>query len=234
MVLKAFNMLTLTATWLQHYGDKMLPMTKAIARMTDKDVGWPLPDTTDKEMIATLLETLPRIRAAFSPTQAALRTKNLEFIEDQLSPVITSSSIGLGSQATTLSLLNKKQDLFRSRADTFSSHDQTTTINSNYTTASANSSPFISVHSQNKLASDQKAEYKLLQDFAQQLMGNTEDMIALQITRLEWDIFAEMTPRHLIRHILAPRDPKHPRAALRDPSSPIACSTNFLNHLAGW
>ncbi|CAH7686818.1 hypothetical protein PPACK8108_LOCUS21518 [Phakopsora pachyrhizi] len=61
--------------------------------MTDKDVGWPLPDTTDKEMIATLLETLPRIRAAFSPTQAALRTKNLEFIEDQLSPVMTSSSI---------------------------------------------------------------------------------------------------------------------------------------------
>ncbi|KAI8461988.1 hypothetical protein BY996DRAFT_8473533 [Phakopsora pachyrhizi] len=78
MVLKAFNMLTLTATWLQHYGDKILPMTKAIARMTDKDVGWALPDTTDKEMIERLLETLPRLRAAYSPTKAAQRTKNLE------------------------------------------------------------------------------------------------------------------------------------------------------------
>ncbi|KAI8461480.1 ras guanine nucleotide exchange factor domain-containing protein [Phakopsora pachyrhizi] len=153
---------------------------------------------------------------------------------------------------------------FRSRADTFSSHDQTTTINSNYTPASANSSPVISVYAQNKLASgdgpgsgttksfslglslshkgtrvsslntDQKAKHKLLQDFAQQLMGNTEDMIALQITRLEWDIFAEMKPRHLIRYILAPRDPKNPRVALRDPNSPIARSTNFLNHLAVW
>ncbi|CAH7674344.1 ras guanine nucleotide exchange factor domain-containing protein [Phakopsora pachyrhizi] len=140
----------------------------------------------------------------------------------------------------------------------------TTTINSDYTPASANSSPVISVHAQNKLASgdgpgsgttesfslglslshkgtrvsslntDQKAEYKLLQDFAQQLMGNTEDMIALQITRLEWDIFAEMKPRHLIRYVLAPRDPKNPRVALRDPNSPIARSTDFLNHLAVW
>ncbi|CAH7685041.1 hypothetical protein PPACK8108_LOCUS19511 [Phakopsora pachyrhizi] len=184
-------------------------MTKAIARMTDEDVGWALLDTTDKEMIKRLLETLPRLRAAFSPTQAAQRTKNLEFIEDQLSPVMTSSSIGLGSQATALSLFNKKQVLFRSRTDTFYSHDQTTTINSDYTPASANSSTNISVHSKNKLASgdgpgsgttksfslglslshkgtcvsspntDQKAEYKLLQDFSQQLMGNTEDMIAL-------------------------------------------------------
>ncbi|KAI8453165.1 hypothetical protein BY996DRAFT_6490983 [Phakopsora pachyrhizi] len=212
--------------------DKMLTMTKAIARMTDKDVGWPLPDTTDKEMIATLLETLPRIRAAFSPTQAALRTKNLEFIEDQLSPVMTSSEesskleitedllrmfwisshfnhsssedqfiwhsgfppkinlIDPSSMQGSLNYGESIQDkwflvrcffqissqfdckicvsnsngkfklieaaevlLFRSRADTFSSHDQTTTINSNYTAASANSSPVISVHSQNKLAS---------------------------------------------------------------------------------
>ncbi|EGG12505.1 uncharacterized protein MELLADRAFT_101565 [Melampsora larici-populina 98AG31] len=81
---------------------------------------------------------------------------------------------------------------------------------------------------------DSKAENKSLLDCSNQILSLSDEALALQITRLEWDIFAEMKPRHLIRYVLAPRDPKNPRVALRDPYSPIARSTDYLNHLAAW
>ncbi|KAH9825268.1 hypothetical protein DFH28DRAFT_1077640 [Melampsora americana] len=84
------------------------------------------------------------------------------------------------------------------------------------------------------IALDSKSENKSLLDCSNQVLGLSDEALALQITRLEWDIFAEMKPRHLIRYVLAPRDPKNPRVALRDPNSPIARSTDYLNHLAAW
>lgn len=69
----------------------------------------------------------------------------------------------------------------------------------------------------------------LLLELSNTLMDVPEERIALQITRIAWQAFAEMSPRDLMRHVLAPRDPKNPRTHLRDPNSSVMRSINFVN-----
>lgn len=69
----------------------------------------------------------------------------------------------------------------------------------------------------------------VLLELSNTLMDIPEERIALQITRIAWQAFAMMTPRDLMRHVLAPRNPKNPRTMLRDPNSSVMQSINFVN-----
>ncbi|GAA6032824.1 hypothetical protein JCM8097_000814 [Rhodosporidiobolus ruineniae] len=61
-----------------------------------------------------------------------------------------------------------------------------------------------------------------------------EEDVAMQITRIAWELFGGMSPRDLLRHVLAPRDPANPRIALRDSESNVMRSIAFVNYLAAW
>ncbi|GAA5850229.1 hypothetical protein JCM8547_001051 [Rhodosporidiobolus lusitaniae] len=67
-----------------------------------------------------------------------------------------------------------------------------------------------------------------------EVLGFHEDTIATQITRKAWETFGGMSPRDLMRHVLAPRDPNNPRVALRNSESNVMRSIAFVNYLANW
>lgn len=87
----------------------------------------------------------------------------------------------------------------------------------------------------------------LLLEYSNTLLEASEEMVAVQITRLAWDAFSEITvrrfassrrfradsrinqPRDLMRHVLAPRDPKNPSSLLRDSKSNVVSSIDFVN-----
>ncbi|KAG0150260.1 hypothetical protein CROQUDRAFT_88295 [Cronartium quercuum f. sp. fusiforme G11] len=224
-VLKAFNTLILSATWLLHYAVEILPMSKAIGQMVDEDAGWALPDTTDESTVEDLLQHLTRLKAALAPAlpRAALGLESEHSPTDELSKLdpelnttltdATSTSFRRAEEESRARMPNKLRE---------TTHNDTQSSLGLKSTASSS------------LQVDPKAESKSLLEHSNLLISLPDELIALQITRLEWDIFAEMKPRHLIRYVLAPRDPKNPRVALRDPNSPIARSTDYLNHLAAW
>ncbi|GAA5887683.1 hypothetical protein JCM6882_001495 [Rhodosporidiobolus microsporus] len=74
----------------------------------------------------------------------------------------------------------------------------------------------------------------VLVDVSNAVMEMREEDVALQITRIAWEMFGGMSPRDLMRHVLAPRDPANPRVALRDSESNVMRSIAFVNYLASW
>lgn len=59
--------------------------------------------------------------------------------------------------------------------------------------------------------------------------------LAQQITRVFWRIFKLITPRDLIRHVMAPRDLNSPTGGLlRDSRSPVGRSIALVNFLSNW
>ncbi|KAI9608506.1 hypothetical protein H4Q26_004689 [Puccinia striiformis f. sp. tritici PST-130] len=255
-VLKAFNSLLVSVTWLLHYAIEIMPMIKTIGNMTDEDVGWALPDTTDESALKAVLDSASRGSVgADAHEDPALPT----------TPLTTGISLD-GSMAYPHSDASPHVDTFPSNfmstdhvastaasspVNSFSPQDQQQSkstddhksndhlhhpLSSLDSTENfiASTLPLKSTLTSSTFQSDHKSELKALLDSSVLLLSIPEEAIALQITRLEWNIFSQMKPRHLIRYVLAPRDPNNPRKALRDPNSPIAKSTDYLNYLAVW
>ncbi|KDN39932.1 hypothetical protein K437DRAFT_194683 [Tilletiaria anomala UBC 951] len=59
-------------------------------------------------------------------------------------------------------------------------------------------------------------------------LGLVDDMlIAAELTRLEWNLFSNIGPRDLLRHILIPREQ-------REPNGPVAKSIAHFNYVSSW
>ncbi|KAI7957144.1 hypothetical protein MJO28_004239 [Puccinia striiformis f. sp. tritici] len=274
-VLKAFNSLLVSVTWLLHYAIEIMPMIKTIGNMTDEDVGWALPDTTDESALKAVLDCVRKLQLSLAPppppppSSAASRgSVGADAHEDPAlptTPLTTGISLD-GSMAYPHSDASPHVDTFPSNfmstdhvvstaasspVNSFSPQDQQQSkstddhksndhlhhpLSSLDSTENfiASTLPLKSTLTSSTFQSDHKSELKALLDSSVLLLSIPEEAIALQITRLEWNIFSQMKPRHLIRYVLAPRDPNNPRKALRDPNSPIAKSTDYLNYLAVW
>ncbi|MBW0490071.1 hypothetical protein O181_029786 [Austropuccinia psidii MF-1] len=238
-ILKAFTTLMLSTVWLLHYGVEILPMTKAIPNMTDEDSGWALPDITDQSLVEKSLESLSRLQSI--SIQVPGNQKSNDLVHVQSSPIAPHTTHGSKQESEILEskpILNESAspitNLDSSKASQNAHSIDGKSIDNPQSTieSCANEMTRRPLTSSSHL--EPRNELKLLHDYANQLLNIPEELIALQITRLEWNIFSEMKPRHLIRYVMAPRDPQNPKKALRDPNSPIARSTDFLNHLAVW
>ncbi|KNZ61867.1 hypothetical protein VP01_1348g5 [Puccinia sorghi] len=268
--LKAFNSLMISVTWLLHYAMEIIPIIKMLGRMTDEDVGWALPDTTDESAIKSVLECLHNLeRSLAPPSSSALRGSVADNPNEELVPPTTPLTTGKsidGSMTYPPSDTSPHHETFASTftsndhlastaasspVHSFSPHDRPAKWTEEHRANDILHHPLASLDpSEHFIAStlplkstlttssfslpDNKVELKALLDASLFLLSIPEEAIALQITRLEWNIFSHMKPRHLIRYVLAPRDPNNPRKALRDPNSPIAKSTDYLNYLAVW
>ncbi|WAR54039.1 hypothetical protein PtB15_3B549 [Puccinia triticina] len=280
-VLKAFNGLMISVTWLLHYAIETMPLIKMIGRMTDEDVGWALPDSTEEGAVQGVLECVKRLQLALAvPASASSVTSRGSLVADShhdepslpMTPLTTGKSVDYPRSeasprlekfpSTFMSTDQLASTAASSPVHAFSPHDRHHLPPSSHTKPSSSSEeynnvkhdalhhplsaidstenfiaatlPLRSTLTASSFQSDHKAELKALHDASILLLSIPEESIALQITRLEWNIFSQMKPRHLIRYVLAPRDPNNPRKALRDPNSPIAKSTDYLNYLAVW
>ncbi|KAA1134878.1 hypothetical protein PGTUg99_010555 [Puccinia graminis f. sp. tritici] len=66
-VLKAFNSLMVSVTWLLHYAIEIMPMIKTIGSMADEDVGWALPDSTEDSAVKGVLESIKKLQMSLAP-----------------------------------------------------------------------------------------------------------------------------------------------------------------------
>lgn len=67
----------------------------------------------------------------------------------------------------------------------------------------------------------------LLRNTAAAILELKDEVVAHELTRIEWDLFSAIGPRDLLRHILVSRE-------LRSPESPVACSIAHFNYISGW
>lgn len=204
-VLKAFNTLILSATWLLHYAVEILPMSKAIAQMVDEDAGWALPDATDESTVEDLLQHLNRLKMALVPGSPrvaigldAEQTENLSAhskLDSELHPIMknlgSSPQVSKKVDCTSPSILSQQQ---QSQLKLMSITTKGSTINDQ--PPERQNPDNQSSHSKSagswSLQIDPNMEHKSLLEFSNQVLALTDETLALQITRLEWDIFAEM------------------------------------------
>lgn len=67
----------------------------------------------------------------------------------------------------------------------------------------------------------------ILRNVSRTLFEIKDEVIAHELTRIEWDLFAAVGPRDLLRHILVSRQ-------LRSSESPVAQSIAHFNYVSGW
>jgi hypothetical protein len=238
-VLKAFNSLMVSVTWLLHYAIEIMPMIKTIGSMTDEDVGWALPDSTEETAVKEVLESIKKLQMSLAPmgSSSSAESRGSVAAESNDEPTLPMTPLTAGKSADySHSELSPRLENFPSASfmstdhvastaasspvHSFSPHDRHHLLlksnedpqkpgdlllqqqqqhlhhplsaldsTENFIAATL---PLKSTLTSSSLHSDHKAELKSLLDSSVLLLSLPEESIALQITRLEWNIFSKM------------------------------------------
>lgn len=80
-----------------------------------------------------------------------------------------------------------------------------------------------------------KKRNQMLCQISDELLATTDFEIAQQITRCSWRIFKTISPRDLVRHVMAPRDLSNPvNGFFQSAANPVARSIAMVNFLSSW
>ncbi|SCV68796.1 BQ2448_917 [Microbotryum intermedium] len=238
------------ATWVAHYAVDMLPKLADVRRMNDPESTWALPDKRLDSLEPTD-DTTPFPSAGQTP--AAERQPSNESRGSSLDKGTDSllgsneshSSINRPSSHLDIPPSNRMNDLtgtpsssasepIRERVDSETPTTVTLDTSAGDTNSINNESIRSATGSSTSWRKRPSSLILTLLDASNALMDVSEEAIATQVTRLTWMSFADITPRDLIRHVLAPRDPSDPSRARRDEDSSVKRSIAFVNYLANW
>ncbi|GAA5949678.1 hypothetical protein JCM3765_002751 [Sporobolomyces pararoseus] len=204
------------ATWVAHYALELIPLLPSISAQTDPETSWALPDkdvpsSPRHSPDSSNLEAPSSRRPSIAPSYDS---SNSQHAANLSVPTATDSPINAHSSA-----LSPRPASEAGTLDTQDSEDQVASYGAS-STSSLRPRPPLSASA--------------LIEVSNMVMEMREEEVALQITRLAWEMFGGMTPRDLLRHVLAPRDPANPRVALRDSDTNVMRSIAFVNYLASW
>ncbi|KAK4058071.1 hypothetical protein OIO90_000810 [Microbotryomycetes sp. JL221] len=196
--------------WVSHYVAEIHPFLATLEHEQDSDFTWGLPDQDQIDLVNT----------SSDGQRMSTRTMSVPSIATNMSHPSSSglSTLDDISVSEFGDSIDRTSRRIESDAATFSTSDSSNRNSSNV------SSPSLI----------QRSVPPLLTDVATAIMEISDEVIATQITRLTWQTFSEMSPRDLMRHVLAPRDPRNPGVALRNANSCVSRSINFVNYLAEW
>ncbi|GAA5926467.1 hypothetical protein JCM3775_001026 [Rhodotorula graminis] len=209
------------ATWVAHYAFELVPLLPSIAKLVDPEAGWALPDKAHVDPAFSPPRPPPAPRPAAPPMS---RRGSLAPSYDSTSSV-THDAPNTSPSASRLSVPGSVDN----PGEPSASLGFGLGASMQRTTSDTGTDGSSSILARNGVPSS-----AVLVDLSNAVVEMREQDVATQITRIAWDIFGGMSPRDLLRHVLAPRDPHNPEVALRDSTSPVARSINFVNHLASW
>ena len=222
---------------------------------SEADVRGELPASHSRSSMTGLVPSLGNTSNDFDgPGHSSGRSAEEELHErtGSDSSLLMHSELGAGNRSRSASDLTtssaeempafykdvKQTQGFTSGVSTVSGHTQTsgasaggnTPMNSTATNASASSSAgnlggvsdAIGGASGHSRALDQKA---VLRSISNTLMEVDDEIIATELTRLEWAFFTAIQPRDLLRHILVPHDKR---------DGPVARSISHFNYISNW
>ncbi|KAK4699712.1 hypothetical protein P7C70_g6544, partial [Phenoliferia sp. Uapishka_3] len=210
------------ATWVAHHAAELLPQLSQVSQLQDPEGSWALPDKPLFDPPAPALSQNQFRRPSLAPSydSAASSSHRVDSsIEGNQSRLSVPGSLDQHESQSPSSLTNAS----------YMSDDQR---RSGSEAATSDSNERFGSSSQSRRGN--KVSDSTLLDLSNALLELPEEAVAQQITRIAWGAFSHMTPRDLMRHVLAPRDPKNPRALLRDENSNVLQSINFVNYLADW
>ncbi|GAA5920776.1 hypothetical protein JCM1841_004185 [Sporobolomyces salmonicolor] len=216
------------ATWVAHYALDLLPLLASISAQSDPDGAWALPDkpltevnlptSTGDPVRPAPAPRRPSLAPSYDSTSSIAPSTYMQASGMHRAALSVPGSVGTAdSSGPHASSLSPRPASEAGTLDTQDSSEQSQSFGGS--TAS--------LRSKNPTSS-------MLVDVSNAIMELREEDIAMQITRLAWKLFSGMTPRDLLRHVLAPRDPANPRVALRDSESNVMRSIAFINYLASW
>lgn len=81
--------------------------------------------------------------------------------------------------------------------------------------------------SSSSVAEKPQDQKPMLRSISNALAELDDELIAAQLSRLEWDLFSAIRPRDLLRHILVSRD-------VREKNGPVARSIAHFNYISSW
>ncbi|KAM0793202.1 hypothetical protein ACM66B_000672 [Microbotryomycetes sp. NB124-2] len=198
------------AHWVSHYIVEISPLVDKLDEIVDPDFTWAMPDE-DPDERRSVLSGARRGEPHGDPNVSTLRTA---MSHASLSGHSTQDGLSLSDLPDSLERTPRRSE---SDSATFSTRDSLGRVKSV-------SSPSL----------NDKSVQPFLLDISTALMEIPDDVVATQITRITWKAFSEMSPRDLLRHVLAPRDPRNPGFALRNTNSAVSRSIQFVNYLADW
>ncbi|BGO96614.1 hypothetical protein NBRC10513v2_000552 [Rhodotorula toruloides] len=210
------------ATWVAHYAFELVPLLAPISSMSDPESGWAIPDKTadDSPSLSpvTPRPTMPERRPSHAPSSASSGSLAPARPEaGQAASLVPSTSAG--GSADVMSYDGTPMSRQHTTSDVGTVETQASSAGTGASTeALTRTMPSSAV----------------LVDFSNAILEMREQDIATQITRITWQAFSGMTPRDLMRHVLAPRDPSNPSVAFRVADGCVARSIGFVNHLANW
>lgn len=241
------NLLPSGATWVAHYAFELVPLLPSIAKLVDPESGWALPDKAHVDPAFSSPRPPPSPRPAAPPMS---RRGSLAPSNDSTS----SFAHDAPSTSPSASRLSVPASLDPTESSSSPGFTHGLGASMQRTTSDTGTDGSSSVLARNGVPSS-----AVLVDLSNAVVEMREQDIATQITRIAWDVFGGMSvrllsallviawarrrsqnadsrpfstrsqPRDLLRHVLAPRDPHNPEVALRDSSSPVARSINFVN-----
>ncbi|GAA5991101.1 hypothetical protein JCM5350_006663 [Sporobolomyces pararoseus] len=204
------------ATWVAHYALELIPLLPSISAQIDPESSWALPDkdvpsSPRSSSDPANLEVPSSRRPSIAPSYDSSNSQNAAKFS-----VPTANDSPMNAHSSALSPRPASE---AGTVDTQDSGDQVASFGAS-STSSLRARPPLSASA--------------LIEVSNMVMEMREEEVALQITRLAWEMFGGMTPRDLLRHVLAPRDPANPRVALRDSDTNVMRSIAFVNYLANW
>lgn len=172
------------ATWVAHYAIELVPLLSSVATMSDPEGSWAIPDKSlvepEPEPLPTNHPRRPSLVPSFDSSSSMAPSQHLDSVDGNQSrlSVPTSSSMQTESASPTSNLSSEVSRTSQSNSDagTMDSNDQKAFGSSGGsrrgTAASAGST---------------------LLDLSNALLELPEDLVAMQITRIAWEAFTEMT-----------------------------------------
>ncbi|GEM06325.1 RAS guanyl-releasing protein 1 [Rhodotorula toruloides] len=208
------------ATWVAHYAFELVPLLAPISSMSDPESGWAIPDKTDSPSLSpvtprpTLSERRPSCARSFGSSGSFVPSQ-----PDSGAAANTFSPSSARESVEALSYGGSPMSRQPTSSDVGTVEMQASSVG---TGASA------------EALTRTIPSSAVLVDLSNAILEMRDQVIAMQITRITWKAFSGMTPRDLMRHVLAPRDPANPLVAFRDANGCVARSISFVNHLANW
>ncbi|GAA5976797.1 hypothetical protein JCM11641_000874 [Rhodosporidiobolus odoratus] len=237
------------ATWVAHFALELVPLLSPISAMGDPESSWALPDKPlDAPFTAGAFSPqipgMPLRRPSLAPSydsasslapshplsQTVSRLSvpaSIDTSDSSSIPPTSSFSPRLDSDTATLDTQDSGRDGLG--ALTHSGNGGSVGSSSGTGAGAGKDAASSLLRSGGKYPSS-----AVLVDVSNAVLEMSEEDVAMQITRLAWEQFSGMSPRDLIRHVLAPRDPANPRVALRSSESPVMRSIAYVNYLANW
>lgn len=184
------------ATWVAHYAIELIPLLSALPQMSDPEASWALPDrpidgasaVTPPSTARLPPERRPSLAPSYDSTASSMAPDSFDGSSSRLSvPASTTTNSSQGTDAATTPPTTVVHSPQEGRHRTSSDAGTIDTVDSNDPARSFNSSSNGSSWKKGIPAAS------TLLDLSNALMELPEDVVAVQITRIAWEAFADMT-----------------------------------------